>query len=391
LADDALRVLVLAPFERGRSQGGSQRATAIAERLEERGIEVGWLVVRRPPATRTGKLRSLAAARPNLPDQYEPPAALPSGRWDAALVAHSCLMRAVGPCLGSLPTLVDFHNLEWQVLADVRASDRSAARRVLRAGYARGQIGLMRRAERAIVRSAQMSLFVAEPDRRWATAVAPRAATMLVRSVLPRDQERAAVRIRSRRDPVPGRLAYVGTLTFPTNAESLERFLARDWPAMRAAVPGLQLDVAGACAPELRAALDGHPGVRALGFVDDLTPVLARCQAVVMPFDGAAGTSLRALFYALAGLPVIGSPQAFRGIGFPVGATADSPAAWARAAGQIGAMAGDGLQAASAHQREAAPWDRLADAIRGLTGAAGTPAPVPATTPPATAEREVRV
>jgi hypothetical protein len=381
-----MRVLMLAPFERGVSQGGSQRATAIAERLEERGIEVGWLVVRRPPASRLQKLRSLAGGRPSLPDQYAPPAPLPAGRWDVALVAHSCLMRAVAPCLGSLPTVVDFHNLEWQVLADVRAPDRSVARRALRAPYARRQVQLMRRAEQAIVRSAELSLFVAEPEHRWASTAAPRAATMLVRSVLPRDQERAAAEIRARRDPVPGRLAYVGTLTFPTNAESLERFLARDWPAMRAAAPGLQLDVAGACAPGLRAALGRHPGVRALGFVDDLTGMLARCQAVVMPFDGAAGTSLRSLFYALAGLPVIGSPLAFRGVGFAVGTTADSPAAWARAAGQIGATATSGRPAAWEHQHEAEPWDRLAGAIRGL--ATGDPA---RTVPVPTAQPQVQV
>ena len=374
------RVLMLAPFRRGMSQGGSQRATAIAERLEERGIEVGWLVVRRPPASRLGKLRSLAGARPSLPDLYETPAALPNGRWDAALVAHSCLLRAVAPRLASLPTVVDFHNLEWQVMADIRASDRSAARRALRAGYARGQVQLMRRAEQAIVRSADLSLFVAEAERAWATAVAPRAVTLLARSVLPHDQERAADRIRNRRDPIPRRLAYVGTLTFPTNAESLERFLARDWPAMRAAVPGLRLDVAGACTPGLRAALGRHPGVQALGFVDDLTSLLARCQAVVMPFDGAAGTSLRSLFYALAGLPVIGSPRAFRGIGFAVGATADSPAAWARAAGQIDVAGSSGQPAAWAHQRASEPWDRLAEAIRGLASdSKANPVPVWAT------------
>src|SRR3712207_7150364 len=33
------RVLVVAPFERGRAHGGSQRATAMAERLEERRSE----------------------------------------------------------------------------------------------------------------------------------------------------------------------------------------------------------------------------------------------------------------------------------------------------------------------------------------------------------------
>jgi hypothetical protein len=192
--------------------------------------------------------------------------------------------------------------------------------------------------------------------------------------VLPTAQERAAAAISAQRQPQRGRLAYVGALTFPTNLTSLERFLARDWPAMRAAAPDLQLTVAGACTPADRAGLDRHPGVRTLGFVPDLTNVLAGCEAVVMPFDGVAGTSLRALFYALAGLPVIGSPLAFRGIDFPSGIVARDPAGWADAVRRI--AGGDRTvttaapatrRQAQAHQDDPEPWDRLAAAIQALT------------------------
>ena len=102
---------------------------------------------------------------------------------------------------------------------------------------------------------------------------------------------------------------------------------------------------------------------------DPQTPLLSYERGIL-------GTE--ALFYALADLPVIGSPQAFRGIGFAVGATADSPVAWARAVAQIGAGAFCALPAASAHQHEAEPWDVLAEAIGELAngGAARTSAPL---------------
>jgi len=268
-----------------------------------------------------------------------------------------------------IPAIVDFHNLEWRHLLDGAPGGAAAP---VRRTWTLHQARLMRGLEVRALAGADLSLLVSASERAWARSVAPGAPTLLVPSVMPAAEIRAAERIAAARDPRPHELAYVGTLTFPPNVASLERFLHRDWPAMRARVPALRLSVAGACAPPVRERLGRQPGVTPLGFVEDLAPLLARCQAVVMPFDGAAGTSLRAVYYALAGLPVIGSPAAFRGLAFDAGIVADSPAAWAAA------LSGDGPKRAEAAARAArdaarrlqddpAPWDRLAAALQVMT------------------------
>jgi Glycosyl transferases group 1 len=366
-----MRVLVLAPFERGRGHGGSQRATAIAERLEDRGFEVGWQVV---PPRATGpvdKLLSLARGEPALAGLYELPGELLPGPWDAALIAHSYLLPRLSRALARIPAIVDFHNLEWVHLADGARLERRQRRLPgARDAYTRSQVALMRRLERLLIRRAPLSLLVSDSDVAWARSVAPTSRLALVPSLLPEAEERTAARIHAARAPEPGHLVYLGTLAFPPNLMSLRRFLVDEWPSMRDAEPGLQLTVVGACAPSDQIDLARHPGVRPIGFVEDVTPILSRCSAVVMPIDGVAGTSLRAVFYALAGLPVIGTPNAFRGLPFHGGIEANSSEDWIRAARESmrteaswSASMHDVREAALLHQHERAPWDHLVGLI----------------------------
>lgn len=370
---------MVAPFARGRGHGGSQRATTIAERLEERGFDVGWQVIHSRVTDPVSKLRALSRGTPALVDVHRAPDAVPPGPWEAVLVAHSYLYPYVRRALPAVPAVVDFHNLEWRHLADTarlerRQSPRAAPRHV----YLRAQVATMLRFEARLVRQAPAVVFVSQSDLQWARGVAPATRSVVVPSLLPGDDERTAVRIAAQRAPEPGHLVYVGTLSFPPNMLSLRRFLADAWPRIRAALAGARLTVIGECPWAGQVELTRHPGVRALGFVDDLAPILSRCAAVVMPFDGKAGTSLRAVFFALAGLPVIGSRDAFRGVPFHAGIAVDTPDQWARAVAQTMEGCGPWVSsadrtrlAAEAHQRQLGPWDRLAGL---LDEVAGTPA-----------------
>jgi glycosyltransferase involved in cell wall biosynthesis len=342
--------------------------------LEERGIEVGWQVVGSRVTTRADKLKSLLRARPSIVELHEPPKALVPGRWDVVLLAHSYLVPALTRLICGKPSVVDFHNLEWMHLADGMHLERQARPRVsVRQVYLASQVGLMRRLERSIVRTQPLSLFVTESDFTWALTMALPSRAILLRSVLPKAEEQAAARLSATRKPEAGNLVYVGTLTFPTNLMSLHRFLAEDWLEMRSVEPNLRLTIVGACSERDRREIAAHAGVIATGFVDDLTPILARCGAVVMPFGGLAGTSLRALFYALAGLPVIGPSEAFRGLPFSVGLTVRSSKDWAEAAREsvkapehFDARARTAQMLATAHQADARPWDHLVKMIAEL-------------------------
>lgn len=364
-----LRLLIAAPFKRGLDHGGSQRATSMAERLEERGVRIEWRFVEARSASRPTKLRANLALRPTALELYAPPAAEQPGLIDVALAAHSYL----APQLASMPPdvarVIDFHNLEWRHLTD---SAKLAPG--LRRPYLHAQARLMRRFERRTIASSHLSLFVSNEELDWARSVAPGSRLSLVPSVLPKSAEEAALALSNRaKSDAEARLVYVGTLRFPPNLAALMKFLLDAWPAIRGAVRGARLTIAGDCSEEERRQLDSFPGVEALGFVEDVGPLLAQSAAVVMPIEGRAGTSLRALYYALAGVWVIGTSAAFRGLSWKMGAVVESPEQWARCVSE--AIHDPGAQepvieearaAALELQRDPKPWDDLFDRVTAL-------------------------
>jgi hypothetical protein len=115
-----MRVLVVAPFERGEQFGGSQRATAIAERLEERGVVVDWLTARPRRTNVLVKLHAAAALRPGVVDYHARSALrLEPDSWDAAIAVHSYMAPHLEKLPRTVTRVIDFHNLEWRVLRDL--------------------------------------------------------------------------------------------------------------------------------------------------------------------------------------------------------------------------------------------------------------------------------
>jgi hypothetical protein len=356
-----LRIRVLAPFARDLSHGGSQRATALAERLEARGAEVGWQVLQHRPATRMRRLEALARRRPVLMGEHADAPPLP-GTWHVTLAAHSYL---AGHLPRHGPTVVDFHNLEWQHLLDVSHAASGARRRWLAL-----QAAAMRRAEARAVEQHDLSLFTSESELAWARSLGAVAArrSLVVPNRLPAAAvAQAAAIAAARTGGTDGVLVYVGTLRFPPNAAALDAFVRDVWPVLRAARPGIELHVAAGLRPPPADALPGAPGVVHHGFVADLEDLLAHAGAVVLPFAGQAGSSLRALFLALAGVPLVGPPAAFRGHGAPLGRIASTPAEWARAVGAaLDAPLAEAVGAARRLQEDEEPWDRLDARLREL-------------------------
>lgn len=352
---------MVAPFERGLQHGGSQRATALAERMEERGLEIEWRVVRPGPVTPAVRARATVSLRPTVVQMYpRAPAASPPS--DVVVAAHSYLapqLRAAGDCC---VRVIDFHNLEWRHLLD-SARFAGGVRQV----NLRLQARLMRRFERRAIEGADLCLFTDRAELEWAARTGAETDMLIVPNLLPRADEQAALDLgRHRGAPDPYQLLYLGTVRFPPNLGALVRFLSDAWPAIKLRVPAARLTIAGDCDCATRAALSAHPGVEAVGFVDDVGPLLRRSAAVVMPIEGEAGTSLRAIYLALAGKGVIGTATAFRGLAWRMGVVVDSPQAWARAVEEVvasgdanGADIAAARDAALAHQRDPRPWDEL--------------------------------
>ena len=362
----APRVLLVAPFPRGAAHGGSLRATAMAERLEDRGARVTWATVPVRDGRRADKARSLLRGEPAIVRTHTRRLPPVGAGWDAVISSHSYLAPVLDGLAPGTQRLVDFHNLEWRVLSDTGRAEGGVHGR-----YLRVQAHLMRRFERAVLRSGAPAALASDAEGAWAAGQgAARAVVVpnvLTRAAVAEAQRAAALRHRARGAP----LLYLGTLTFPPNVRALLAFLERSWPAVRAADPDAELLVAGRCGPQTTAALARHAAVRPLGFVQDLPPLLAGAAAALLPFDGRGGSSLRCLQYALARIPVIAAPAAARGLPFLPGLIAADPPAWARAVMACRAGAPAVAQAvAAAHegawavQQDEAPWDALCRLLR---------------------------
>jgi hypothetical protein len=367
-----MRVLQVAPFPRGAAFGGSQRATTVAERLEERGAEVGWAALAPQVPGRARRLMAVALREPAAVQYVRRCGDAPGGSWDVALAAHSYMAPQLER-VSAAARVIDFHNLEWRHLHDVAALERP-----LRRAHLRVQAARMRRFEAGLLHTHPLALFASSSELAWAGDIGAAGERLLVPNLLPRAERTVAdaawsERSRRRRDDL---LLYVGKLTFPPNVLSLERFLRDTWPAILAARPGVRLRIAGDCSAPTRAGLAAFDGVEVLGFVEDLRPSLAEAAAAVFPFDGSAGSSLRVLLFALAGLPAIGPAAAFRDFGDELGHVVSGRDGWIEAVRLCldGGDLGERARAVSLVMHEdPAPWDALYATMRRVAGFAGEP------------------
>lgn len=107
--------------------------------------------------------------------------------------------------------------------------------------------------------------------------------------------------------PTPGRLAFIGSATLP-NLDGLRWFFAEIWPQL--APQGVTLDLVGTCGLALH-----HlpPGVRVLGRVPSLAPILHRATLAIAPLRAGSGLKIKLLDYARHGLFTIATPPSLQG------------------------------------------------------------------------------
>ena len=110
--------------------------------------------------------------------------------------------------------------------------------------------------------------------------------------------------------PAP-RLVYVGNLSWHPNVAGLDWFTQEVWPALRAAVPDVTLDVVGSGLPRDPACRElvperwRLPGVTVHGFAKELAPHYATASAFIAPILGGSGVRIKLLEGFRAGLPLI--------------------------------------------------------------------------------------
>ena len=90
-------------------------------------------------------------------------------------------------------------------------------------------------------------------------------------------------------------LLFVGSLWYAPNRTGIDHFLARCWPAIKAARPEARLLLVGAAPPAVRHAWEKSPDVSAPGFVDDLGEAYRNAAFTIAPIHSGGGTNIKIL------------------------------------------------------------------------------------------------
>ena len=118
---------------------------------------------------------------------------------------------------------------------------------------------------------------------------------------------------RPRASRTKARLLFLGFHEVFHNKDAV-RFLVQDiFPKVRAAVPEATLDIAGKGSEALGSWARG-PGVRVLGFVEDLEETLMDAAVFVAPHRFAAGVQNKVLQSLASGTPVVATPTVRAGL-----------------------------------------------------------------------------
>jgi glycosyltransferase involved in cell wall biosynthesis len=111
----------------------------------------------------------------------------------------------------------------------------------------------------------------------------------------------------------PRRLVLLGRRDWPPNQEAFIEAL-KLWPRISAGIPGAELCVIGDKKPG--AAEPAYPpGVRDVGFVEDLSAFLGTCRAMMAPIKTGGGVRAKLLDAASRGLPVVATSPAIGSLG----------------------------------------------------------------------------
>ncbi|AMY12971.1 sugar transferase, PEP-CTERM/EpsH1 system associated [Luteitalea pratensis] len=104
----------------------------------------------------------------------------------------------------------------------------------------------------------------------------------------------------------PPRIGFIGLLEYEPNRDGVRWFLAHCWPALRQAVPGIRLRLAGKGGG--RVVNGSVDGVDILGWIDDAGAEMATWSLTVIPIFSGAGTRIKVAEAFSRRCPVVATP-----------------------------------------------------------------------------------
>jgi glycosyltransferase involved in cell wall biosynthesis len=208
---------------------------------------------------------------------------------------------------GSIPTVVDMHNVYSRLAERAAREQGNFARRM----YLQHEAALIARMERDAAISAHTVLAVSEEEAGYFASLGAARVTLVPNGVDCARYETLPLAHRTGRRTI----LYVGCFTWEPNVAAA-RFLATEvLPRVAQHVPDVRLAFVGKDpGPEMHALAAADARVVVAGNVPDVTTYLREAHVLAVPLQVGGGTRLKILEAFAAGLPVVSTPIGCEGI-----------------------------------------------------------------------------
>jgi len=203
--------------------------------------------------------------------------------------------------------ILDLHNALWVLYRRVAANTRiGLGRAVLERDWR-----LLKRYEGRMVQAFDHVLAVSDEDRDALVEAAGARSHITVIPIAVDTDEVGVVP----RSPGARHVLHIGTMYWPPNIDGLTWFVRHVYPLIRAARPDVALDLVGARPPASFVALARRdPTISVPGYVEDVTPILARAGVFVVPLLAGGGMRVKILNALAQGLPIVSTSIGAEGI-----------------------------------------------------------------------------
>ena len=230
-----------------------------------------------------------------------------SGGYDAVFVDGWLMAQYVPDAFAGLRLLHE-HNAEHVMWRRHTELETHALRRSL----VRVEARRVRRYEAGLLPRFDVVFAVSERDREALATLAPAGPEI---ALLPNVADPALLERPELSPPADPVLLFLGTLSWPPNAEGLSRFMRDDFRTLLEHVPDARLVVAGSGASEgmIRRVYESR-GTEFAGPVADDEVLYSRARCFVDVGVGGSGTKVKVLNSLARGLPVVTGPDGAAGL-----------------------------------------------------------------------------
>jgi polysaccharide biosynthesis protein PslH len=227
--------------------------------------------------------------------------------------------------------VLDEHNAVWTIVQRAATRLVPGPQRML----AELEWRKLRAYEGDLVRAFDAVTVVSEADQQ-ALTVAAGAPFTAVRVPIALDTHEFAF---SPRTSAARDIVSVATMFYPPNVEGVEWFSRDVFPRIRQGFPDVGFSIVGSRPPKhiTRLAKPGS-GIRVLGYVPDLEPVLCQSAVLIVPIRSGSGMRVKILEAFARGIPVVSTQVGIEGIDARSGThllVADSAAQFAEAVSSL--------------------------------------------------------